>query len=293
MALPAFGLVLMATLSACAVGASTQGTDRTDAPDATVAPTEPEHIEFDPAAFDDSSAVIDNPWLVMLPGTQWIYDGFLETPEETLPHTIEFTVTDLTKEIQGVSTAVAFIVDVTDGEIVEKEIAFYAQNVDGDVWYFGEHPVEYDKSEVVAAPTWIAGYDGALPGVKMWADPKVGMPSYFQGYAESVDWTDYGTIDEMGVETCTDAECFEDTLVIAESSLGEEDIFQLKHYAEGIGEVSVGWRGEPEEKEGLQLESVTQLSPEALAAIRAEALALEAHAYEVSADVYGQTAPSS
>ncbi|GAA1764534.1 hypothetical protein [Agromyces humatus] len=288
---------MLAAVSACGVGASTQETSGGEgAPDAATPPTplpaEPEHIEFDPADFDDSSAVIDNPWLAMLPGTQWTYDGFLETPEETTPHSIEFTVTDLTKEIQGVETAVAWIVDIADGEIVEKEIAFYAQNQEGDVWYFGEHPVEYENEEVVAAPTWIAGSGDARPGVKMWADPKMGMPSYFQGYAESVEWTDYGTIDEVGGSTCTYSGCYEETLVIAESSLGEEGIFQLKHYARGIGEVRVGWRGDPDEKEELQLRNTTQLSPEALAAIRAEALALEAHAYEVSAGVYSQTAPS-
>ena len=255
-------------------------------------PTEPVHVPFDPADFDESSAVIDNPWLMMLPGTQWTYDGTLTTSDGAAPHSIVFTVTDLTKVIQGVNTAVAFVVDVNDGEIVEKEIAFYAQNTNGDVWYFGEHPEEYEEGEFVEAPTWIAGYAGASPGVKMWADPQVGMPKYFQGFAESVEWTDYSTIEQVGLSACASSGCYDNLLVIAESSGDEDDIFQIKYYAKGTGEIAVGSRGDAEEREELQLTKKLTLNTEALAAVHAEALAIEAHAYEISPDLYGQTAPA-
>jgi hypothetical protein len=298
--LVAFGLLLAALLSACGDDASTQeanGDGRTE--EATAGPTaeptdppEPEHIEFDAANFDESSTVIDNEWFPMAPGTQWAYDGFVQKRNDTTRHRIEFTVTDLTKEILGVNTVVAWIVDITEGEIVEKEIAFYAQDKEGNIWYFGEHPEEYVNGQFVLAPTWIAGVQDARPGVKMWAEPDVSIPPYFQGWGPEVEWSDFATIDERGGRACTPSECYEDTLVIAETSLDEVGIYQLKHYAAGVGEVRVGWRGDPDEKEGLQLASVTQLSGEALAAVRAEALALDAHAYEVSPEVYGDTPPA-
>jgi hypothetical protein len=68
-------------------------------------------------------------------------------------------------------------------------------------------------------------------------------------------------------------------------------IYQLKYYARGVGEIQVGWRGDPQAAEELKLVEVSQLSPEALAAVRTEALALEAHAYEISGEYYF-TAPS-
>ena len=80
---------------------------------------------------------------------------------------------DLTKEIAGVNTIVAFVVDVADDEIVEKEIAFYAQDDDGNVWFFGEYPEEYEDGKLVDAPTWIAGIDDAKVGIKMKADPRI------------------------------------------------------------------------------------------------------------------------
>ena len=209
-----------------------------------------------------------------------------------IPHRLEFTLTDLTKEIQGVRTVVAWIADYSDNVLVEKEIAFYAQDNDGNVWYFGEHPEEYEEGEFVKAPTWIAGYADAKAGIKMWADPQPGIPSYYQGWGPDVGWSDYAQVDQVGQETCSPLDCYTDVLVLAESSLDETDIYQIKYYARGIGEVRVGWRGPASTAEELELSQHNQLTSEELAAVRAEALALEAHAYELSPDIYGKTAPS-
>ena len=78
---------------------------------------------------------------------------------------------NLTKRIEGIPTVVAYVEDWADGQLVEKEIAFYAQDDDGAVWYFGEHPEEYEDGEFVQAPTWIAGIAEAKPGIKVFADP--------------------------------------------------------------------------------------------------------------------------
>ena len=248
--------------------------------------------DFDPDNFDRSTN-IDNEWLPMQPGTQWVYEGVTVEDDESIPQRVEFTVTDLTKEIAGVRTVVAWIVDISDDQVVEQEIAFYAQDNDGDVWYLGEHPEEYEDGEFIDAPTWIAGVDGSIPGIKMKAEPQQGTPAYFQGWAPAVEWTDYGQVDGMGQETCVSVDCYQDVLVVAESSLEEEDAYQLKYYAPGVGNVQVGWRGADATQEDLQLVNyVEQLSPQALAEIRAEALAMEKHAYQVSPDVYGQTPPA-
>jgi uncharacterized protein YbaA (DUF1428 family) len=252
---------------------------------------EPEFAEFDPNNFDRSTN-IDNKWLPLQPGTRLIYEGVTVEDDESIPHRIVFTVTDLTKEIAGVNTVVAWIVDYADGDLVEMEIAFYAQDNDGNVWYLGEYPEEYEEGEFIAAPTWIAGLEEAKAGIKMWAEPQPGMPSYFQGWGPAVDWSDYAQVDQMGQETCVPEDCYEDVLVIAESSLDEPDAFQLKYHAPGVGDVRVGWRGADESQEELELIDIVQLGPEALATAREEALKLEERAYEISPDVYAQTAPA-
>jgi hypothetical protein len=252
----------------------------------------PELKEFDAANFG-LSTVIDNAWYPLKPGTKWVYEGTTTEGNEALPHRIEFTVTDLTKEIQGVRTVVALIEDFSDGELVEKEIAFYAQDNDGNVWYLGEHPEEYEDGRFIDAPTWIAGYADAEAGIKMWADPRhPELPVYYQGWAPAVEWSDYAQVDQVGQETCVPVGCYSNVLVLAESSLDEIDIYQIKSYARGIGEVRVGSRGDAESIEELELVEHAQLSGDALAAVRAQALNLEAHAYEISEDVYAKTAPS-
>ena len=86
-------------------------------------------------------------------------------------------------------------------------------------------------------------------------------------------------------------DCYKDVLVIAESSLKEVGAAQFKYYVSGVGEIRVNWGGQDATQEALTLVEHTQLGPEVLAEIRAEALALEKHAYEVSPEVYGGTAP--
>lgn len=250
-----------------------------------------EFKDFDPANFDKSTN-ITNPWMPMQPGTMWAYEGTAVDDEgNNFARRIEFTITDLTKEINGVRTVVAWIVDYNNDEIIEKEIAFYAQDNDGNVWYLGEHPEEFADGKFVDAPTWITGIEDARAGVKMMAEPKVGMPNYFQGWGPAVEWSDYGRIDKMGQETCVPIDCYKDVMVIAEASLKEVGAAQFKYYVPEVGEVRVNWGGQDATQEALQLVEHTPLSPEALAEIRAEALALEKHAYEVSADVYGKTSP--
>jgi hypothetical protein len=275
-------------------GPSAEPSDEPNVPPTSAEPSEsidpavPRFAEFDAAKFSNG-ADITNRWLPLQPGRRWITDGATIEDGTRIPHRITFTVTNLTKMIDGVQTVVAYVEDYTEGELVEMEIAFYAQDDDGTVWYFGEHPEEYDEGEFVAAPTWIAGVDEAKPGIKMFADPSSHPETWYQGYAPKVEWSDFGRLDEHQNEDCVSAGCFGDVYRIAESSDGEQGIFQLKSYAKGVGEIRVGWRGGGESQEDLSLKSTATLDGARLAEFDQKARDLEAHAYEISPKVYGTT----
>jgi hypothetical protein len=273
-----------------AVAGGTPAAEVAPTPDTAPASEEPTTENFYAAIFDDPT-VIDNEWFPFSPGTHWVYEGTAIDGEDTIEHRIEFSVTDLTKEIAGVRTRVAWIVDYSDGELVEKEIAFYAQANDGTVWYLGEHPEEYEGGEFIDAPTWIHGVDQAVAGIKMPGVPATGGPSFSQGWAPSVEFTDRGAIAEIVDEFCITEDCFPGLLIVEEYNPEEPDAFQLKYYARGLGNVATRWRGADATQEQLDLIEFRQLDPSAVAEIRAEALALEAHAYEISPDVYGLTRP--
>ncbi|MFZ5904577.1 MAG: hypothetical protein ACOYZ8_13610 [Chloroflexota bacterium] len=253
------------------------------------APTAKDFEDFDPSNFDHPTSV-DNLWLPLKPGTQFVYEGMTVEEGESLPHRVVITVTDLTKVIEGVRSVVTWDLDYSDGELVEAELAFFAQDNDGNVWRMGEYPEEYEGGEFVAAPTWIHGLEDARAGIAMKADPEVG-DSYSQGWGPAVDWTDRGQVDQVGQKTCVPADCYEDVLVIAETSQAEPGAAQLKYYAPNVGNIRVDWRGEDQTQETLELVEIVQLNSEALAEARADALKMEKHAYEVSPDTYARTSP--
>lgn len=248
---------------------------------------------FDARRFARATA-ITNEWLPLKPGTRFVYEGTtIEDDGTAVPHRVVITVTDLTKVIGGVRTAVTWDLDYSDGELVEAELAFFAQDTTGTVWRMGEYPEEYEEGQFVAARPWIHGFEEARAGIMMPAQPQVGTPSYAQGWGPAVGWTDRGQVDQVGQQTCVRLSCYDDVLVIAETSESEADAQQLKYYARGMGNVRVGWRGAGEKtKETLELVSVEHLDAVALAAARVKALELERSAYQRSKTVYAHTPPA-
>ncbi len=244
---------------------------------------------FDRNNFDRSTSV-DNKWFPLQPGTQWIYKGFTQEDKKRVPVRVVQTVTDLTKVVNGVSTVVVWDVDYKDGKVQESEIIFFAQDKDGNVWQLGELVEVYEDGAFVGAHAWIAGIDGGSAGIMMKADPRPGTPSYSQGYAPPpINWTDRAKVDQVGQNTCVPAGCYEDVLVIAESSKKEgPNAQQLKYYAPSVGYVRVGWKGKGEKlRETLELIEIVKLTPDALAKARAQALEIEKRAY-----LYGRTPPA-
>ena len=249
--------------------------------------------DFDPKNFDRST-VIDNPWMPLKPGTRFTYKGTnIEDDGTPVPHQVVITITDLTKVISGIRSVVSWDLDYSDGELVEAENAFYAQDNDGTVWRLGEYPEEYEDGKFVRAPAWLHGSEGAVAGIEMRASPQPGTPSYSQGWAPAVNFTDRGQVDQTGQKTCVPVKCYDDVLVIAEVNGEEKDAQQLKHFARRVGNILVTWRGKGEKtKETLQLVSVEQLDVVALAEARAGALKLEKSAYDRSKTIYAHTLPA-
>jgi hypothetical protein len=141
----------------------------------------------------------------------------------------------------------------------------------------------------VGAPdTWISGTDGARAGIYMPARPATGTPSFSQGLAPSVGFADRGQVAEMGRTTPTPFRVYDDVMVVDEwSTEAPEDGHQLKYYAPGVGNIYVTPKG-GDSLESLSLVSVARLSPQELADVHNQTLAMDAEAYKV-AKAYGAT----
>lgn len=271
------------------------------APPLTPVPTTPEPTggvlaetlteTLDRGSFGDPTT-IDNAWFPMPPGTQLVLQGKANTDEGRVSRKVIFTVTDLTKVIDGVRSVVVHEEDYTAGELEEAELSFYAQDDAGTVWLMGEYPEEYDEGTFDKAPTWLSGLKDATAGILMKAAPTIGGPSYAEGWGPAVGWNDRARVSEANSRTCVPVGCYDGVLVIDEFNPDEPDAHQLKYYASGVGTVRVGWAGTGEdEQETLQLTKFVHLGPALLAKIRDKALALDRHGYRVSKDVYAQTPP--
>ena len=204
--------------------------------------------DFDRENFSAASTTIDNAWFPLRPGTQFVYEGRANRGGGVLPHRVVFTVTDLTKLINGVQTVVMLDRDINEGHLAEQEITFHAQDDDGNVWNFGEYPEEYEGGKFMGAPsTWLAGIGRAQAGILMRTAPKVGESSYLQGSDPTTEFRDRAKVAKAGEKKCVPQKCYEDLIVIDETSpLEPADGHQLKYYARGVGNVldrAPRWRG--------------------------------------------------
>src|SRR5215203_2608135 len=278
--------LVMLWTTACGSGVGTQSTSHSAQNGSERTQAEPltgSAEDFKRAQFDDPTH-IDNRWLPLTPGTQFVYEGSAIGDEGRQSRRVVTTVTDLSKVIDGVRTLVISERDYTAGQLSEPELAFFAQDNAGNVWLVGEYPEEYEDGKFDKAPAWISGQKGARAGIAMLAEPRRGAPAYAQGYAPPpVDFTDRARVYKTDQQTSTPVDRYENVLVTEEFNPDEPGAFQLKYYASGVGNVRVGWRGEKEEeKETLELVDLNHLDPEALAKVRRKALEMDRRGYKRS-----------
>jgi hypothetical protein len=233
---------------------------------------------------------IDNPYFPLVPGTEYFYKGTITEAGTVTPHTVTFTVTDLTKVIDGVTTRVVLDVDNTGGEVVEAELAFFAQDDNGTVWNMGEYPEEFDNGTFTGAPdTWITGLSGAQGGIHMLAHPHVG-DTYTEGLVRSIGFYDVTTVFATGQRVCVPVSCYTNVLVTHETSpLDPTSGTQVKYYAPGVGLVKVGAIG-GDSQERLVLSSLRHLGSSALQAVDQQVRMMDRRGHRAS-NVYARTAP--
>jgi hypothetical protein len=188
-------------------------------------------VKIDPARF---STTIDNRFMPMKPGTQMTYRG---TDAEGTVSTITVTVTDRTKKIaNGVTARVVRDTAIEGGQIVEDTFDWFAQDDNGNVWYFGEDTATFENGKKHSAEgSFEAGVDGAQGGVTMPADPQPGpiyRQEYYKGHAE--DNAQVLSTHEMIDLGKTH---FDSVLLTKETTPIEPGAIEYKFYAPGVGTV--------------------------------------------------------
>ncbi len=191
---------------------------------------------YDPIVDPDNFVeVIDNPYLPLVPGTTFTY--IAETEDGIEENVV--SVTHQTKEILGVTCTVVFDLVYVEDVLTEETYDWYAQDKEGNVWYFGEDTKEYDEygNVISTEGSWEAGVDDAKPGIVMEADPQPGQ-SYRQEYYEGVA-EDMAKVLRLTAAVSVRYGDFEDCLKTKEWTPLEPGVVEQKFYVWGVGLVLV------------------------------------------------------
>jgi hypothetical protein len=177
---------------------------------------------------EDFSNPLTNDYYPLEPGVTTVFEGGGEH--------VEVTVTAETKVIMGVTTHVITDRVTVDGELTEDTVDWYAADNFGNVWYFGEKTAELENGQVTTTEgSWEAGVDGALPGIIMLADPRVGdtyRQEFYAGQAEDV-----AKVYAMDESITVPKDRYDLVLVTEDWSLLTPAVHERKWYAPGIGVV--------------------------------------------------------
>ncbi len=200
-------------LSGCSAGSATLGLAGVD--DLEIPTASP-----DPGDFVDR---VDNPWLPLPAGATWTYD----VSDAAGHHRLRVSVADETRTVDGVATTV--VVSRESGKATRD---FYAQDLDGNVWWFGRQALPGTSTET----SWEAGVGGAEAGVAMLAVPRVG-DGYRRGLAPGVV-DDVARVDSITGSGTVPAGSYDDLVVTEDRSEVTLASTTDRSWASGVGLVS-------------------------------------------------------
>jgi hypothetical protein len=184
---------------------------------------------FDPASFVTG---VDNPLFPLPLGRRLVSRGI----EDGEPETVITDITRLHKTILGVPVIVVLDRVYQSGALKEKTFDWYAQDVHGNVWYFGEDTKEFENGKVVStAGSFEAGKNGASAGLIMPVHLKEGRvtPQEFApGVAE-----DKARVVDLAATVTVPFGTFHHCLKTEEFTPLEPDVLENKFYCPGYGVV--------------------------------------------------------
>ena len=184
---------------------------------------------IDPANF---VRLVTNPFFPLPPGQTFVYEG---NTHDGFVHN-DFIVTHKTKLIMGVRCTEIHDVVYLDGKLAEDTLDWYAQDKQGNVWYFGENTEELENGRpVTLAGTFTAGVNNDKPGIIMEGNSLVG-DFYRQEFALA-NAEDNALVVSLNATVTVPAGTFHHCLKTQETTPLEPDALEDKYYASGVGNV--------------------------------------------------------
>jgi hypothetical protein len=170
-----------------------------------------------------------NPYFILEPG----YQLTLKTKDGT--DSLIITVLKETKVVDGVETRIIEERETKGGKLAEVSRNFFAiSRSTNDLFYFGEEVDTYKDDKIDGhGGAWLAGVDGAKPGMMLPGKPEVGM-RFYQEQAPKVA-EDRSEIVSLSETLTTPAGKFTNCLKVVDDSAIEKGEADSKLYAPGVG----------------------------------------------------------
>jgi len=184
---------------------------------------------IDPANFISG---VNNPYFPLPPGRTLVYEG---QTSEGFEHD-EFIITHETKVILGVTCVQVHDIVFRDGVLAEDTLDWFAQDKEGNVWYFGENTGELvDGRFVTLDGTFTAGVNHDKPGIIMEAHSMVG--DFYRQEFSLANAEDFAEVIRLNAVVKVPAGTFRNCLQTQETTPLETTLLEQKYYATGIGNV--------------------------------------------------------
>lgn len=175
---------------------------------------------------------VDNPYFPLVPGRTMIYKG-RSGGDVIVDH---FAITRNTRVIDGVTCVEVRDSVYTNGALAEDTLDWFAQDKDGNVWYFGENTAELEDGLLsTLAGSFLAGVNHDKPGIIMKAHPAVGdfyRQEFSLGNAE-----DNALTIGLNATVTVPLGTFDHCLKSEETTPLEPDALEDKFFALGVGNV--------------------------------------------------------
>ncbi len=194
--------------------------------------------KFGPAPYDppinpaNFVSKIDNPYFPLVPGETMIYRG--RNAGDLIVD--RFAITHNTRVIDGVTCVEVRDSVYTNGALTEDTRDWFAQDKDGNVWYFGENTAELEDGLLATIDgSFMAGVNHDEPGIVMKAHSAIGdfyRQEFSLGNAE-----DYAQTIGLDATVKVPFGTFDHCLKSEETTPLEPDALEDKFFAPGIGNV--------------------------------------------------------
>jgi len=198
----------------------------------------------------DFISEINNKFLTLTPGTTLFYET--QTAEGLERNKV--SVIDEKRTVMGVETTVIWDRVWLNDKLIEDTKDWFAQDVKGNVWYFGEDSKDLKSGQLDSTKgSWEAGVDGAKPGIVMKASPQIGdsyRQEYYAGKAE-----DMGEVVSLDETVSVAYGTFSGCLKTKDWSPLEANVIEFKYYCPQVSNLVL-----EEESDGGKAELVDVVS---------------------------------